>query len=1096
MTKLNLPTTVVLLTVLWVAPGSVAAAEMEIVRGGQAAASIVVAAEASDWLTSHAAQNLRAVVQAWTGVEVPVITWMPGRGTLPSGPLLILAEAGSLGRLPSGTSREAFEQAQLVSEGGFACQPGEIDGRPTYFAVGKTNRGLFNAAQYIRDFLLDGSKENLKLDTQKVLRSPQSGGRPVYLLTIWGQEAEYSVADWEKIFDSFARDGFDRVYFWLSGHFPSQKYPQTYKVKDDRLDTTEKSRIGTLEDQRRLIRAAHERGLKFYLGGAMGGWVGTRFLTNLDPETMKTPLPNGPWEGKYSLCPSHPKSRKALIEYYTEMFDALPEADGVYLESADEWGECACDRCSRPVDQAGSRYFGQAQLSLLQEVASSIWRRHPHARFCYTIGYDQHTNDPAYYAVVRQMRDPRFEWMEARNSWLFPSYLGKALPVPYFTRRAMRWQQYYARPLKQIVDDGARVAADGWYGLITAFEPGAGTGSFYNQIPYPTDTIPYIVTYFVFRETCWDAPTTVDQMLDRVYARFFGKEAPRQMAKALWDLRETMLAASVSRIDATKKKEVLQNLSDIEQALKQATTNAGPKTLETIGLMQKAITDARDHLAVLLKRPGEGKLIVRVTENGRNVACRLRVKGPLPEGRTVFHGIGDGHFELTTVSGAFRVSARRGPEYRNSTQDVRVEEGQTKEVELRLVRLTDMTQYGWWSGDTHVHLDPAAVKLHMAAEDVHVVPLLTWWNEHQQELPPPGEDYLVEVSPQRLCHLGSHEHEPFGRLTGTSALFFNLHRPVPYDENLVAAAERAKREQGWVEIEKPYVWDTPALLAGGQVDSVEIAPNILSWWLADDFKSYTELGWGRPRDSDKYPGLKGYGLYVQDLYYRILNCGFRISPTAGTACGVRHVPFGLGYNRVYVHLSSAFSWAAWWEGLAAGRAFVTNGPLLQVEANDALPGEVFRSRNGQPVRIQLNVRLEGEDPIESVEVIKNGTTVQRAAGPDSRGHVLLDPVCFGRSGWFLIRAITTATDTLCFASTAPFYVEIGTTPRTVSSEDARFLLNWAKERYSQVSSVYEGDARREDFLLPHRRAVTFFEALCRNNTQVASERVEGTRGAR
>ncbi|MFB3902440.1 MAG: DUF4838 domain-containing protein [Acidobacteriota bacterium] len=595
MKKTNLRVVLAFLVPFALGEAALRASGLEIVRDGQARASILLATQKSDWLTTSAAENLRSVIQGWTGAAIRVIDWKSARASLPSGSVLVLAEAGAALNLPARTSRQPFDQAQLLGEGGFACQPGEFDGRVAFFVVGRTNRGVFNGAQYVRDFLLDGPKENLQLDARTVLRSPQSGGRPIYLLTIWGNEAEYTPADWETCFDSFARDGFDRVYFWLSGHFPSKKYPQTYKVKDDTYDTTEKSRIGTVEDQQRLIRSARERGLMFYIGGALGGWVGTRFLTNQEPGTTKTRAPGAGYEGKYSLCPSHPKSRNALIEYYTEMFDALSEADGVFIESADEWGGCACERCSRVVDEAGSTYFGQAQLSLLQEIAASIWTRHPKARFCYTIGYDEHRKDPAYYSVIRQMRDPRFEWMEARNSWTFPSDYGKDLPAAYFTPRAMRWQQYYNKPLNQLVEDAARASAEGWYGLITAFEPGA-SGDFYRQIPYPTNVIPQIVTHFVLREANWDAPLTVDQMLDRVQRRFFGVEAPKELGQALWDLREAMLAAAPQNSDAGKKKEILDRLSSIEQQAKQAEGKASPKTLKTIRLMQKAIDDTRRHL--------------------------------------------------------------------------------------------------------------------------------------------------------------------------------------------------------------------------------------------------------------------------------------------------------------------------------------------------------------------------------------------------------------------------------------------------------------------------------------------------------------------
>src|SRR5205807_1745641 len=127
-----------------------------------------------------------------------------------------------------------------------------------------------------------------------------------------------------------------------------------------------------------------------YLGGGMGGWCGTRFITNLRPETIKT----GP---QMSLCPSHPDVHRSLVEYYAEMMDALPEADGIYLESADEDGACNCPVCSKALDEFGSKQFGQSQLAILEDLAKSVWERHPRARFVYTIGYGEHSKDVAYY---------------------------------------------------------------------------------------------------------------------------------------------------------------------------------------------------------------------------------------------------------------------------------------------------------------------------------------------------------------------------------------------------------------------------------------------------------------------------------------------------------------------------------------------------------------------------------------------------------------------------------------------------------------------------------------------------------------------------
>ena len=71
--------------------------------------------------------------------------------------------------------------------------------------------------------------------------------------------------------------------------------------------------------------------------------------------------------------------------------------------------------------------------------------------------------------------------------------------------------------------------------------------------------------------------------------------------------------------------------------------------------------------------------------------------------------------------------------------------------------------------------------------------------------------------------------------------------------------------------------------------------------------------------------------FTLGMYYTLLNCGFRLRPTAGTASGVHPVP--LGFGRVYVHLPDGFSYEAWMAGLDAGRSFVTTGPMLVVTAN-------------------------------------------------------------------------------------------------------------------------------------------------------------------
>ena len=58
----------------------------------------------------------------------------------------------------------------------------------------------------------------------------------------------------------------------------------------------------------------------------------------------------------------------------------------------------------------------------------------------------------------------------------------------------------------------------------------------------------------------------------------------------------------------------------------------------------------------------------------------------------------------------------------------------------------------------------------------------------------------------------------------------------------------------------------------------------------------------------------GWLNYGFEVYYALLNCGFRVAPTAGTASGVHPVP--LGHSRVYVHTGPGFDLDAWLRGAA------------------------------------------------------------------------------------------------------------------------------------------------------------------------------------
>jgi TolB protein len=70
------------------------------------------------------------------------------------------------------------------------------------------------------------------------------------------------------------------------------------------------------------------------------------------------------------------------------------------------------------------------------------------------------------------------------------------------------------------------------------------------------------------------------------------------------------------------------------------------------------------------------------------------------------------------------------------------------------------------------------------------------------------------------------------------------------------------------------------------------------------------------------------------LWYRLLNCGFRLTASAGTDCFLNRIKSRVpGGDRVYVKLDGPLDYSAWIENLRAGKSFVTNGPMLTLRAD-------------------------------------------------------------------------------------------------------------------------------------------------------------------
>jgi hypothetical protein len=73
--------------------------------------------------------------------------------------------------------------------------------------------------------------------------------------------------------------------------------------------------------------------------------------------------------------------------------------------------------------------------------------------------------------------------------------------------------------------------------------------------------------------------------------------------------------------------------------------------------------------------------------------------------------------------------------------------------------------------------------------------------------------------------------------------------------------------------------------------------------------------------------------------YRLLNCGFRLGVSGGSAIGV--MPLPTGYNRVYARVTGAFDSGSYWAAIKAGRSFATSGPILTLSVGKYTLGDTI-----------------------------------------------------------------------------------------------------------------------------------------------------------
>jgi hypothetical protein len=448
-------------------------------------------------------------------------------------------------------------------------------------------------------------------------------------------------------------------------------------------------------------------------------------------------------------------------------------------------------------------------------------------------------------------------------------------------------------------------------------------------------------------------------------------------------------------------------------------------------------------------------------------------------------------FAIKLPRGKYKITVERGKEYFPKTKSVNVGSEPVKIV-IRLKRWINMAELGWYSGDTHVHRTLEELPNVQLAEDLNVsFPLLYWVTKAYQ---PPGtgdkstnkqtEPRLIFIDKTHVIYPLNTEYEIFsvnGKSHTLGAFFILNHKSVFQDgvPPVSSIAERSRWEDGLLELDK-HNWPWSMMLVPVMnIDLFELSNNHI--WRTEF--AFTKFGEGAPAFMEVETDAKGFTErgwieYGFNNYYTLLNCGFNLRPTAGTASGVHPVP--LGFGRVYVKLKDGFDYDMWMRGLDKGRSFVTTGPMLFVTVNGFEAGHVFR-QSANTAGYTIAGTASSMYPLECIEIVVNGRVVRKIKAENAEMSLggycstLNEKINIDNSSWIAIRCYERQTDgRVRFAHTGVFHVKVEGRPLQVRKVESDFLIKRMRRQIKRNEGVLPEKALDE-----YRKALEIYQKIAK-----------------
>ena len=196
--------------------------------------------------------------------------------------------------------------------------------------------------------------------------------------------------------------------------------------------------------------------------------------------------------------------------------------------------------------------------------------------------------------------------------------------------------------------------------------------------------------------------------------------------------------------------------------------------------------------------------------------------------------------------------------------------------------------------------------------------------------------------------------------------------------------------------------------------------------------------------------------------YAAWNNGLRVTATGGEdSISSLHRSKLLGSVRTFVYTGNqGLDMHAWFEGLKRGRAFVSSGPLLEMEVGNAMPGDtvVLPSEGG---KVSVNGRLRSLTELRELVLVCNGLQEERfPIRGDGRSLDISYELQVERSGWCHLRTEGSPEDRFPMdvnyvqAFTNPVWFQVGNQPIR-NPESTNYALQWI-DKLQELAEAWPG----------------------------------------